>query len=240
MTSGCRLSAPRRRPAVSRRQAARRGVTLIELLLVLGLLVVMGSLASPVIDNSFLTARLRRGGDRVLAAWSKARLEAIESGEVMQFTFEPGGSSFRVTAWDPVSAQGGATGVPVGASAGAVTSSPLANRTAGPGSSPTAAMAKAEESLPAQITFHDGNAVVVNADDRQRELTSLSAAGGGWSTPILFFPDGSTTDAAITLATDRKQYQRVTLRGLTGVGRASLIMGGSELQRMDAAGRSAR
>jgi len=69
----------------------RRGMTLFELLLVLMLLVVVGSLAVPLFEGSFASIRLRRGTDRVLATWTQARRQAIDSGLIYQFRFQPAG-----------------------------------------------------------------------------------------------------------------------------------------------------
>src|SRR5215207_2670818 len=62
------------------------GMTLVELLVVLALLVVIGSIVVPVFTGSFASVRLRRAGDQVLTRWSQARARAIETGEVYQFT----------------------------------------------------------------------------------------------------------------------------------------------------------
>src|SRR5687768_6658103 len=59
---------------------SRRGLTLIELLLVLVLLVVMGSLVMPVFTGGFASVRLRRAGDQVMTRWANARARAVESG----------------------------------------------------------------------------------------------------------------------------------------------------------------
>ena len=40
--------------------------------------------------------------------------------------------------------------------------------------------------------------------------------GDGWSDPIYFYADGSTSDARLLLATDRNSAMRLLLRGITG------------------------
>jgi hypothetical protein len=48
-------------------------------------------------------------------------------------------------------------------------------------------------------------------------MATLGApSGGAWSSPVLFHPDGTTSDATVVLANDAGQTVRVTLRGLTG------------------------
>ena len=228
----------------SKRQS-RRGVTLIELLLVLALLAVIASLAAPVVENSFITMKLRRGGDRVLTAWSDARSRAIRTGDIQQFTYKLDGSEYRVGPWVDATTASGAAGMsnPSLATPGAMTMTPpvaAGSSTAAAGQSGADDNEVEPGELPEKIHFHAGQSVVTRAEDGQREVASLSGSGEAWSTPILFFPDGSASNASVTLATDRKQYQRITLRGLTGVGRASLVLGATELQRLESVQRSVR
>src|SRR5215213_9960109 len=77
----------------------QRGMTLVELLVVLALLVVIGSIVVPVFTGSFASVRLRRAGDQVLTRWSQARAQAIETGEVFQFTYTPETGSYQVGPW---------------------------------------------------------------------------------------------------------------------------------------------
>src|SRR5689334_7727210 len=88
-----------------------RGMTLVELLLVLALLVIIGSLVVPVFVGSFSSVRLRRAGDEVLARWAQARGRAIETGDIFQFRYASGTGTYQVEPWLPIAqdaAQGGA------------------------------------------------------------------------------------------------------------------------------------
>jgi hypothetical protein len=49
--------------------------------------------------------------------------------------------------------------------------------------------------------------------------------------PILFFPDGAASQATVVLQNDRSQYVRLTIRGLTGVARASAVLTREEMDR---------
>jgi hypothetical protein len=47
--------------------------------------------------------------------------------------------------------------------------------------------------------------------------TLPDGAEGAWSQPILFHPDGTTSDATLVLTNEEQVSIRVTLRGLTGI-----------------------
>ena len=74
--------------------------------------------------------------------------------------------------------------------------------------------------LPQEIVFESGEVASVP------QLAGAAASSdGGWSPPITFYPDGTTTDAAVIIANADGQRVRVTLRGLTGISRASEVAG---------------
>jgi len=205
----------------------RGGMTLIELLLVLALLVVIGSMVVPVFTGSFASVRLRRAGDQVLTRWAAARARAIETGEVMQFRFTPETGTYQVEPWAGVIGD-----EPDGARA--VSSSSYATADI---PDPTSTAAKDDESqengkaLPEQIIFHRGDMAMEDPLTGERRVGSMQSAADSQSTPILFFPDGTTSEASVVLANDRQQYIRLTLRALTGVGRVSEVLALDELQR---------
>lgn len=217
---------------------ARRGMTLVEVLLTLVLLVVIGSMVVPALFNSFATSRLRNGGDLVVAKWSDARARAIETGEVYQFRFTPESGKFVVEPWSGV--EGEAAGTQ------ASSSTPSANATAAPATtSGTSNVVPSNSSniagsdsakngtLPDEVVFQNGELGVEDPLTGERSVGSLQDSSGSQSTPILFFPDGTTSQASVTLTNGKQQFIRVTLRGLTGVGRASAVLSQEELQRFD-------
>jgi Tfp pilus assembly protein FimT len=200
-------------------------MTLVELVLVLALLVIIGSLIVPVFVGSFNSVRLRRAGDEVLTRWAQARSRAIETGEIYQFRYATGMGTYQIEPWMPVAqdpAQGGA------AATSTVTSA---------AGSAEAGAATAENpngvvngGLPSEVVFQQGQIAVQTPNSTQQQAASMES-GGGLSTPILFFPDGTTSQASLVLANDRQQYVRLTLRALTGVGRATEVLTRDELQR---------
>jgi Tfp pilus assembly protein FimT len=202
-------------------------MTLVELLVVLALLVVIGSIVVPVFTGSFSSVRLRRAGDQILTRWSQARAMAIERGETYQFTFTPESGTYQVGPWMPL----------VEEVIGGTATSSASTATSTTATSESAAIAATEDptgqsvSLPDQITFKSGQIAVEDALTAERQVASMQAQGDDASTPILFFPDGTTSQASVVLANDRNQFIRLTLRSLTGVGRATDILSQEELDR---------
>ncbi|WP_428304741.1 pilus assembly FimT family protein [Lacipirellula sp.] len=219
------------------RRTQRRGMTLIEILLVLALVVLIGGMVAPVFNGVYSTVRLRRGGDQVIAQWSAARMRAIATGEVQQFRFTPETGKLVVEPWTGVLG----TGADSRRSTGAASTSSSATAAGGTTSTTTAASSTAATgtakttrvTLPEEVIFHAGELAVEDYQTGERSVASLQQPSEDQSTPILFFPDGTTSDASVLLTNGKQQFVRLTLRGLTGVGRASLVLTQEELQRAD-------
>ncbi len=189
---------------------ARRGLTLFEVLLVLVLLVVVGSLAMPLFEGGFASVRLRRATDQVLASWSETRARAIETGQIQQFRFQPESGSYRSEPWFPEETL------------------PVVEE-------PTALVtdtAPIEDiNLPEQVVFAEGD-VQVFEPTVGPQVTPMAQGGSGlWSSPILFFPDGSSSAASVLLRNEKQVFQRATLRALTGTARSSELLSEEEAER---------
>ena len=188
----------------------RPAITLFELLLVLTLLCALFALAWPAIEGSFEGSRLRAAGDQVQAAWSEARLNAMQSGMPHLFRYAPDGGDYAIMRWD----------WNVTADAPNAEDVQLAE-----GGTPIG-----EDELPEDILFASGEV----ASDQRTALAVVTASQQGVfdssnSTPIVFYPDGTTSDAAVLMKNKRGLLIRVTLRGLTGVTRVSRTMTAREL-----------
>jgi len=216
-------------------------MTLVELLVVLVLLVVLGSLVVPIMTGSIASVRLRRAGDQVVTGWSRARAEAIESGQPYQFRFTPESGTFVIEPWTGLLGEEAASKNSPSSSASAATASTTSTTTSSSSAAATTAGSKgtagttaaANEALPEEIVFKSGELAVEDYQSGERSVGSLQDAGESESIPILFFPDGTASEASVLLTNGKKQFVRVTLRGLTGVGRASEVLTQEELQRAD-------
>ncbi len=203
------------------------GFTLFEVLLVLTLVVVMSSLLAPLLQNSLASFRLRSSTDSVIATWSKIRAHAIETGHVYQFRFVEGQSKYRVEPWytDNRNPQQDQNKDRVEDK----------EENEQPSSDDLRQDEEDnwhyEESLSAGIKFYGGDQATLD-EEGEKLVESLEAEStDDWSTPILFFPDGTTSTVSIVLRNDLNQFQRTTLRSLTGVARASQLLSEAEAQR---------
>jgi hypothetical protein len=177
---------------------ARVALTLVEVILVLTLLVIIGAVTVPLLEGTLTRSRLGNGGDLLQAAWARARLAATQSGQTYAFHLEPRGSRYEIIPLaqltDPAAAPQGASDDIAG------------EEDDDPDRLP-------ESSLPSGVTFAS---LQVTAAP---QLMSSPASDAAWSAPILFHPDGTTSDAVVILANEEGLTLRVTLRGLTGTAR---------------------
>jgi Tfp pilus assembly protein FimT len=174
-------------------------LTLVEVCLVLALLVVIGAISAPMLGGSFSRAALHGASDLLRGAWSRARLAAMESGQTYVFRFQPNGRAYQIVTLADLGALG-AEAVPVEDVQGTDEDTP------------GDIMRLAKNSLPTGVTFASGEV----SSSSQVMATLGAPSGGAWSSPVLFHPDGTTSDATVVLANEDGRTIRVTLRGLTG------------------------
>ncbi|MFO0903634.1 MAG: prepilin-type N-terminal cleavage/methylation domain-containing protein [Pirellulales bacterium] len=191
---------PGRRPIAD---GARRGFTLLELMLVLALMVVIAAIAWPSIKGTFASQRLRKAAEQLRAELGKTRVRAMRTGTIQTFRFQVGMGNFSSETWT--------------ASVEDVNASNATSFEAMPGSA--ASPTSRQDSLPEGVIFH---AAEVTLDARAAKLQGGGGGAGGaadgeWSDPIFCYPDGTTSNTHIVLSNSRGQAIVVTLRGLTGL-----------------------
>ncbi len=187
-------------------RAGGRGFTLLEVLLTLGLLVLIASLAWPVVNNAFPSRRLRAGADQVRAAWVSARVKAMRTDSIQVFRYTPDGREYRIETRLMTEAAVDSSGMPTGETS-----------TLPEGFNPEGVKGQ----LPEGVQFVRSEAA---PDTRAGmfDLTPLGASESGqeWSEPILFYPDGTTSTARLLLKMPKKDGSlqiELSLRGLTGI-----------------------
>lgn len=167
---------------MTRRPVRRPGLTLIEVLLVIAVLIALSAVAYPTLAAMYGDVKVKAAADDVRAAWADARSRAIEDGRTYRFSVQPGTGKFRVAPdadgfWD------GSGGEP------------------GEGEAPPFIH---EGDLPNGIHFQLGD--------------GLPADGGGWTTVVVFNPDGgANADVEIELQEDDDSTPLVVkVRAMTG------------------------
>jgi prepilin-type N-terminal cleavage/methylation domain-containing protein len=193
-------------PSVSKR--LRNGMTLIELLLVIAIMVVVASLVVPNIQRTFARQALQKGADRVRVAMGQARVRAIKNGEEFAVFYVPGGSWFNVAPFTKFKEQ-----------------SALATR--------REKLAEAKQQsdfeddlLPRGILFAAGE---VSNDARSMGVLASAQSGDSLRT-ILFYPDGTSQDAKIILQNDKENFVEIQLRGLTGIAKSVRVEGNPSIR----------
>jgi prepilin-type N-terminal cleavage/methylation domain-containing protein len=169
----------------------RHGVTLLEIMLVLCLLVILSAVAWPALERPLANQRLREAADAVRIQWTRARIDAMSSGRTSLFSYTPNTGTYRLESRE---------------NAEYVAEGPTDE-----------AAAPREYTLPEGCKFIAGQAP---RDDRatgflnQDSSSDTETAASG---PILFHSDGTTSDAIVTLENEHGRRIELTLRGLTGV-----------------------
>jgi Tfp pilus assembly protein FimT len=182
----------------------RSGLTLVEVCLVLALLVIISAVAFPLMEGTFSRAGLESGAELVRGAWARARLAAMDSGQTHVFRFEPRASRFQIVTLDQLGMPDSEMITP---------EDPNAEHA-------VADMLRLPQSrLPDGVVFAAGDI----SDSSQVLATLGTATQSAWSAPILFHPDGTTSDASIVLANAEQNTVRITLRGLTGIANKSAV-----------------
>ena len=169
-------------------------MTLLELVLVLAVLVVVAALAVPALDRPLAAQRMKSAADLVRSTLTKSRVEAMRSGEVQLFRFLPETGEYQVERFaglEGIVEQSDPTAAAVGASG-------------------------LSGMLPEDIVFLTADRAEA-ARDQAVEMSQVSAAGeGGWSQPIMFYADGTTSTARVLLRGEYGMSVDLFLRGLTG------------------------
>lgn len=195
------------------------GLTLLEVLLALGVLSILVALAWPSVLRLHGEQLLINAAEKVRSLVASARVHAIESGLVYQFRFEPEGNHFLVVPFEREFES-------------------VDPRTQGAGTAEGhGRFSKAGGNLPEGVTFTmstvpnqqtaTGTGQQISSDVLQGLPNADKLSAVSWSGPILFQPDGSSSDTELILRDRRQQRIVVRIRGLTGA------VGVGRLQRED-------
>ena len=192
----------------------RRAFTLLELLLVMSLLAIMASITLPQIAWLLGDQRLVRGGNLLREELMRARLEAMRSGRVYVIEAQVDTSVIKVRPYFSLTDS-------VNAIDQTGSQSALLNGAEQAQIAPVATDPMQQEEtertieLPTEV-FVANVAVVSSARASEIEQATLDNRAEGFGQPILFYPDGTTSTAAVVLTHPVHGRMTVKLRGITG------------------------
>jgi prepilin-type N-terminal cleavage/methylation domain-containing protein len=196
---------------VRRRRFGPRAFTLLELLLTLAVLAAIASVAIPQVSWVLGDRRLVRAADQVRIEMTRLRVDAMRGGRVLMMQGSLDDRQLRIRpyvsladATEALDQTGSQSALLSGARQGTVTVAATES-------------VETEEiiELPEEITI-GAVAVVSAARAAEIEQQTLAEQADGWSQPILFYPDGTTSTAAVTLRHPTHGNVTVKLRGITG------------------------
>jgi Tfp pilus assembly protein FimT len=211
----------------------RPAYTLNEMLIVVAVIGALTAVAFPMLRKPLAKHQLRAAAKQLRAELARTRLQAIEQGETLQFRFVPGGNSYRVEPLDVAHSEDAS----IAGAASMVddvfdfqSSQEQADEVIETVDSNAAqAEQNAPEDLPEDIRFAEADeraGVGLGLADEVTAAHLLERSEGSddmelfesadWSEPIVFYPNGRTSNGEIELVGDREYRIRLTLRGVTG------------------------
>ena len=191
-------------------QSMRRGYSLMEMMIVLSVLAGMAAMAWPMLQSPLGKLRLQAAAQEVSTELSKARLKAMQSGVAQVFRIQMNTGKFQVTpATDDEDSNSDSD--ETSSSSAEVSQSSSEERSPLTDDSD---MVADEKELPDGICFQcPVKETEEEAESTQAEVTS---EGDGWTDLAVFYPNGGTTSAIVTLRSKLDLHLNVKLNGLTG------------------------
>jgi general secretion pathway protein G len=219
------------------------GYTLVELLVVLALLSMLAGLTIPRFHNSYGRSQLRQAAWQLARDLTTGRLLAIDDGCNYVVRHQLVGARYSILPQHQVSLQSAAQGgmTPPPANVGDREVDELAPARAGETNSAADVTQQLtydesmDEELPNGVVFGAADAALqrdTSAPDALANLTSQVSspsvmdegeavpgqlvANSSWTKALVFYPDGRSDSAEVTLHAENGYVVRLTVRGLTG------------------------
>ncbi len=199
---------------------------MLELLMVLGLIVLIFSIGFPAVHRMYVRNELTAGARQLQGELYQTRLEAMKAGGAYVFRYQIGTPNFELV---PKKVFDQAQTEQVGIGATAVGFDTLENDSSGSvtdwGGEFSDPFAASPTEPPSETVITTSSGAIYRKSLQGNIVFGVSSSGAaaGWSTPILFYPNGRTTEASLVLLTTGhfSFRQELHLRGLTGT--ASLV-----------------
>ncbi|MCA9175553.1 MAG: prepilin-type N-terminal cleavage/methylation domain-containing protein [Planctomycetales bacterium] len=211
-----------------------QGFTLMELLLVLAILVVAGAVTIPVAIGPLEGQRLLKAGDQVRAAFNRARVAAMRTGQIHFFRFQPNSNQYAIEALADGESMVEASAEVMMQFNGAGGAGGLSGGLVAPGAGGGVGSVDPLTGQPQALTLPE-NTMFVSVSNlaelkSARVLERMQTMGDiTLSEPILFYPDGTSSTTQLVLANPQEQFVVIRLRGLTGLAQLSGLLTSEEV-----------
>ena len=179
-------------------------------MLVLAIMVAVGAVAIPTYQGYIIAQRLDAAAGQIELDIKETRLAAIRTGQIQTMRFAVGDRQYAVQPW--LSADDAAN-----ASAGAsiVSQSGQVLNTDTSGNVESVGVVASENRM------LDDSVLIADAQVMQDlrgalQMGTAVVTTDGWSPPLMFYPDGSTSTAQILLQNTRGTRVAIAVRGVTG------------------------
>lgn len=204
----------------------RNGFTLLEVMVVLGLMTLIAAIAFPAVQNRLARSEVESAAEQLKIELAQTRLNAIETGVAQKFRYQPGSNLYELSPCPE-----GVLSLYVDPEDQLDSDFDLVDDSdeeafafEGELAEETGLEEEEEEvlqsELPDGILFASQRPETEETDVAapvvSEEEAEVSTDGEGWSRPILFFPNGRSTGAEIFLTCKPNLTVPLQLRGLTG------------------------
>lgn len=189
-------------------------------MLVLAVLVAVGAMVLPALHGPLEDQRLLKSADLIRAQWTRARVTAMRNGQMYVFRYVTATDEYAIEPWSGEVDATEASQAAMTLDAPPLTMNPEQDQK-------RHLLGVAGQRLPDGVTFFLGETQVDTRLDQATADATVPAADNAVP-PIVFYPDGSTSDARLVL-TNERLFVEITLRGLTGMVRVSDLLTSEEL-----------
>ncbi|MCA9109451.1 MAG: prepilin-type N-terminal cleavage/methylation domain-containing protein [Planctomycetaceae bacterium] len=199
------------------------GFTLVELLIVCGLLAAIAAMSWPAVRGSLAKSRLKKAASDLRTTIGRTRNDAIRKGQSFSLRYELNGSRYRIERFSGQTpdVSDGTGDLPVSLNDGSTVGLE-------PSSNEEGDFEPIEKELPEGVRF---TSVDVESTDASIEsfpsaealapaeeiLGPEVAESTEWSEPIVFHANGRTDNAQLRVINQRDFFIDLSLRGLTGI-----------------------
>jgi len=200
-----------------------RAFTLLELLIVLGLITAVLGLGMPALQRMYVRSSLRAAAQQVQAEMYHTRLDAMKAGKAYVFRYRCGTSEYEIIPKDVFdNREKNKIGLGASAVGSFLTDGEEESRVGENRAGGSSIDNVADEGM---ILPYETD---IQASPYQKILPNGMIFGaanpsliGNWSAPVLFYPNGRTSQTVLYLqSTGRYEFrQEIVLRGLTGTAR---------------------